>query len=90
MANNLTGNFCSHDSGGALYFRPLDDGRGQFINAAHWRDQTALDAAREAVIVMRQEEGRDQESLFDQLGVSWNAEEYVVEVPYGERSFTGT
>lgn len=68
--------------GGALYHRISGNGQVEFINVAHWESEDTLNAAREAALIERQKEGRDQASLFNELGVSVSAKNYVVEVPY--------
>lgn len=68
--------------GGALYKRIGGNEQVEFINVAHWESEDALNAARDAAVIERQKEGRDQASLFKDLGVSVSAENYVVEVPY--------
>ena len=68
--------------GNTLYKRIGGNGQVEFINVAHWESEDTLNAAREAAVIERQKEGRDQASLFNELGVSVSAENYVVEVPY--------
>jgi hypothetical protein len=68
--------------GGALYNRIGSNKQVEFINVAHWENEGSMNAARNAVVIDRQKEGRDQASLFKDLGVSVSAENYVVEVPY--------
>jgi hypothetical protein len=68
--------------GGTLYHRIGINEQVEFINVAHWENEGSMNAARDAVVIDRQQEGRNQASLFEDLRVSVSAENYVVEVPY--------
>ncbi len=68
---------------GALCMRVLEDDQVEFVNVARWDTQVSLDAARQAVMRMRSLDGRNQDVTFKTLGVTWNAQDYLIDTPYG-------